>query len=202
MKLQWGQRIKLKQTCLLMGVFCLIMLFPSFAVINDETRFQIELVIEHQFNRVLTISQYSPETEILEDQEGTKTISVAPENSTDVFEICNIDYTSNVYGLNKIYLRAYPLYWLDGQGQPVTSDRVGYQLDFSNQTDGWSYTLEVSTSVSGIDMIIPITVPFVFEDGRIKTLSRSIGVTAIFTDFADMNGGTYSAVIQIGLEAL
>lgn len=200
MKKQWGHTIQLKKALLLMGFFCLVTLFSSFAVINDETRFQIELIIQHQFNQVLAVSEYNVQIE--EDLEGNKVVTVSPENATDVFGICYLDYTSNVYGLNKIYLHAYPLYRVDNLGEPVVEDRVGYQLDFSNQTDGWSHTLEISTSVSGMDMIIPISVPFVFENGEIKTLSRSIGVTAVFTDFANMSGGTYSGIIQIGLEAL
>ena len=195
-------RMNIGKKLLYMVFLSILVLFSSFASINDNTQFQIELRIQHDFNRVLTITQYSAETPISEAQDGSKSVSVSLLNNTDSVEICNINYSSNVYGLNKIYLRAYPLILLDDLGEPITDERAGYQLDFNNQTDGWSHTLEIGTSLSGNEMTIPITVPFIFENGIIQTLFRTIGVTAIFTDFEEMSVGSYRADIQIGLEAL
>ena len=179
-----------------------IMLFVTSASINDNTQFQIELIIQHDFNQAITITQYSANTPLTQLQDGSKRVSLSPQNDTDIMEICNISYSSNVYGLNKIYLRAFPLYLLDEMNDPILNERIGYQLDFINQTDGWSHTLDVSNSVSGSDMIIPVTVPFIFENGVIQTLSRTIGITGVFTYFDEMSVGSYSANIQIGLEAL
>ena len=179
-----------------------IMHFSTFAVINDQTQFQLELKIQLQFSRELSIIQYSADTPISEAQDGSKTVNVSPVNSTDSIEICKISYESNVYGLNKIYLHAYPLYLLDNLGEAIADQRAGYQLDFDNQADSWSFSLEVSNAVSGNDLTIPINVPFIFENYTVQTLSRTIGVTAVFTDFEEMAAGTYRANIQIGLEAL
>ena len=123
-----------------------------------------------------------------------------PINGTDSFEVCKIDYSTNVYGRNLIYLNASPLFLLDNQGN-ATNETMGYTLDFDYQADGWTYSLEVTRSSSN-DMIIPITVPFVFEDGVIQTLSATISVTGVIPDYEDMSAGTYRATVQIGLEAL
>ena len=158
----------MKKATFMMFFFIMIVLFCSFATINDETRFQIELQIQHQFSRILTINQFSENTPI-SGQDGSKSVSVNPINGTDSFEVCKIDYSTNVYGRNLIYLNASPLFLLDNQGN-ATNETMGYTLDFDYQADGWTYSLEVTRSSSN-DMIIPITVPFVFEDGVIQTLS-------------------------------
>ena len=76
-------------------------------------------------------------------------------------------------------------------------------FDFANEIDGWNYSLEISDAVSGSDMIIPVTVPFEFDGNEvIQTVSRSIGVTGVFTDYERMSAGTYCANVQIGLQAL
>ena len=189
----------MRKKAILMFFFSVITLLSLFSAINDETRFQIELQIQHQFSRVLTISQYSENTPI-SGQDGSKSVTVNPINGTDSFEVCKIDYSTNVYGRNLIYLNASPLFLLDNQGN-ATNETMGYTLDFDYQTDGWTYSLEVTRSTSN-DMTIPITVPFVFEDGVIQTLSATINVTGVIPDYEDMSAGTYRATVQVGLEAL
>ena len=183
-------------------VVSLCSLSPVLAVINDSTQFQIELIIQHREHATITITEYSSSSPI-SDIDGTIHRDIGSLTSgTESFEICKIDFTSNIYGLNQIYLRAFPLYLQDGEGHNIVDSRTEYQLDFLNQTDSWSYSLEVSDSTSGTEMTIPITVPFVFHEGVIETVSRSIGVTGIFIDYEEMMAGTHKAVIQVGLEAL
>ena len=200
MSRDWRFESHINKTLLLIVLIGFFVLSSSFAVINDETRFQIELRIQHEFSRVLTINQYSDATPIEELQDGSKSVSVSPLNATDSFEVCNIDYSSNVYGRNLIYLKAFPLCRLDNQGI-ATNESVGYTLDFVYEEEGWNYTLDVSSS-SSIDMTIPITVPFVFKNGVIETLSATIGVRGSIPRYEDMSAGTYRATVQIGLEAL
>ena len=151
MKKQWGHTIQLKKALLLMGFFCLVTLFSSFAVINDETRFQIELIIQHQFNQVLAVSEYNVQIE--EDLEGNKVVTVSPENATDVFGICYLDYTSNVYGLNKIYLHAYPLYRVfEEKGYEVSFPSLKLCTDNGAMVAGLGYRYIADGVRSGMDL--------------------------------------------------
>lgn len=183
-------------------IVSLCSLSPLLAVINDSTQFQIELIIQHQDHATITITEYSPSSPIT-IIDGNLNRNVGELSSgTESIEICKIEFTSNIYGLNQIYLRAYPLYLQDGQGHSIIDNSTEYQLDFVNQTDSWSYSLEVTDDSTGTGMTIPIIVPFVFSNGVIETVSRTIDVTGIFTDFEEMMAGVYKAIIQIGAEAL
>lgn len=183
-------------------IVSLCSLSPLLAVINDSTQFQIELIIQHQDHATITITEYSTSSPIT-NIDGNINRNVGELSSgTESIEICKIEFTSNIYGLNQIYLRAYPLYLQDGQGHSIIDNPTEYQLDFVNQTDSWSYSLEVTDDSTGTGMTIPIIVPFVFSNGVIETVSRTIDVTGIFTDFEEMMAGVYKAIIQIGAEAL
>ena len=170
-----------------------IMLFSSFAVINDQTLFQIELTIQNSIHQEISITEYSENTPISDAQDGSKSVTVNPLNAMDSFEVCNIEYTSNVYGRNLIYLRAFPLYLLDNQGNP-TNESVGYTLGFENQDPDWGYSLEVNSSAP-VDMTIPFSV-------SVELFSETISITGVIPDYDNMSAGTYRATIQIGLEAL
>lgn len=190
----------MRKTVIIMFFLGVSTLFSSFAVISDQTLFQIELTIQHSFHQDISITEYSENTPISDAQDGSKSVTVTPLNSTDSFEVCNIEYTSNVYGRNLIYLKAFPLYLLDNQGNP-TNESVGYTLGFENQDAGWDYSLEVNSSAP-VDMTIPITVPFELVNDEVQTLFATISITGVIPDYDNMSAGTYRATIQMGLEAL
>ena len=199
----WRFESHINKTLLLIVLIGFFVLFSSFASINDSTQFQLELKIQHDFDVSLSIEQYDADSPLGGDA-NSKTRTVLPVDSITSEKICKIVYTSNIYGLNKIYLRAYPLYQLDGNNNPVANQiPVGYHLDFELIGGDWSYSLDIDSNPAGAEIVIPIVLDFVLNQntGVVGTLESTIGVTGIFTEFEQM-AGSYNSTIQIGLEAL
>ena len=187
----------------------IVLFVPVLSLCADDTiRFQIDFVLSNGVVSNLSIlpinGNYSLE-EIVSNAEYRRSFSNNDDemDSEVEYDICKLQYYTNLVGTNYIIVEATPLYSVDLADKRLNKPSVGYKLFFYEMgVDEHDEPLRVDYSDMEIktrsdSMYLQCDVPSVFE-GEYCTFEFYVG--ASFIDLENM-AGRYTSTLTIGVEA-
>ena len=189
---------QMRKTMLLLFVLSSLVVFslvaantPSF---NDRMDFTIDLHIRNRAWTYFAVNEFenSPFTIVNE----TNQLSINPESDSVGYEICIIEYKSNILGPNNLFISATPFFLVDDSGNIVQEHpATGYSLNLNLVSPEWTGTLEVDSAQQESELTIPLTVSSRFSGAAFEF---RVEVHAVFTNLDSMIVGRYISNIRIG----